>query len=552
MGKRPNQPPASQLRTEAEARLAHAPSIEIGAAGSGDLLHELQVHQIELEMQNDELRRILADLEESRDRNLELYEFAPVGYVTLTRLAQIGAINLTGAGLLGQDRGELLRRRFARCIAAEDKDRWHRFFVGAMGQHERQVCELTLQRADGSRFDARLDCLPPEGNPPVMRIVLTDVTERRSAERQLRAREDRLHLAKTATGLGIYDRDILHGKLDWDERMREIWGVGAEETVDYATFMRGVHPDDRPATHEALNRAFDPHGSGESSADFRVVSHADGSIRHVRATGHVFFENERAVRLIGTVKDISAQKQLEREVQERRNEMELLVHQQVAAQTAAAIAHELNQPLIAVSVYSETALHMLRDGVKYPEKLAHALEGAVAQSQRAGRTLHELLAFLYKGETQMEPIDLNEVVRESLALAEESGYGGFRQIVHLDAKLAPVLANRLQIQKVLVNLLHNGVEAMRGAEVARSAVTITVQTHASKNLAQVTVQDSGPGVDANIAQRIFDPFFTTKPDGVGLGLAISRALIEAHGGQLWADLDAGPGAVFHFTLPFAP
>jgi signal transduction histidine kinase len=157
----------------------------------------------------------------------------------------------------------------------------------------------------------------------------------------------------------------------------------------------------------------------------------------------------------------------------------------------------------------------------------------------------------HKGEAKMEPVDLNEVVGESLAIAEESGYGGFRQVVEMEPDLPPVLANRLQIQKVLVNLLHNGTEAMRNAGVPTAAVTITVRTMAIRNIAQVTVQDSGPGIDAVVAQRIFDPFFTTKPEGVGLGLAISRALIEAHGGQLWADLDAGPGAIFHFILPFA-
>jgi len=229
--------------------------------------------------------------------------------------------------------------------------------------------------------------------------------------------------------------------------------------------------------------------------------------------------------------------------------MDLLMRQQVAAQTAAAIAHELNQPLVAISAYSEAAVHMLRGGVKNPQKLTEALEGAKDQSQRAGRTLHELLDFLHRGDLEREAIDLNAVVRESLTITGENGYLAFRPVLELQPDLPLVSANRLQVQKVLVNLLTNSVEAMRDAGVPSAAITITVCTSAGGNMAQVSVRDNGPGLNADAAQRIFDPFFTTKPNGVGLGLAISRSLIEAHGGQLWADMTAGPGATFHLTLP---
>jgi len=268
-------------------------------------------------------------------------------------------------------------------------------------------------------------------------------------------------------------------------------------------------------------------------------------------SGQVSFEDGRAIRILGTLKDISAQKKLEQEVQERRSEMELLIRQQVAAHTAAAIAHELNQPLVSISAYSEAALRMLRGGTKSPEKLARALEGAMEQAQRAGRTLHELLDFLHKGEAAVEAIDLNKVVGEALAIAMESGYGGFRPVLELERDLPIVLANRLQVQKILVNLLPNSVEAMRQAATPTDAIAVTLRTMADGNMAQVTVQDSGPGLDTDTAKRIFEPFFTTKPQGIGLGLAISRALIEAHGGKLWVDPEAGPGATFHFTLPFA-
>jgi PAS domain S-box-containing protein len=381
--------------------------------------------------------------------------------------------------------------------------------------------------------------------------VKDDITELKQTMDKLQSSEDRLRLAKAAAGLGIYDRDIASSKLVWDERARYLWGVGPDEPITYATFMAGVHPDDRAATQAAITQSLNPLSTGEYYAEYRVISRVDGSVRHVAANGQAFFEDGRAVRFVGTLKDITAQKRLEQEIREQRSEMELLVKQQVAAQTAAAIAHELNQPLVSISAYSEAALRMLRGGTKSPEKLARALEGAMQQSQRAGRTLHDLLDFLHKGDTASELVDLTDVVLDALAIAEESGYGGFRPVLELERNLPPVLANRLQLQKVLVNLLHNGVDAMRGAGASTVAITITVRTTEGSNMAQVTVQDSGPGIDAETAHRIFEPFFTTKTVGTGLGLAISRALIEAHGGQMWADLETVPGATFHFTLPFA-
>ena len=546
-------PPTPQLRADAEAELARAPRAEAPARPSDELLHELKVHQIELEMQNETLRQAQVALEESRDRYVDLYEFAPVGYLTLSNTGMIAEINLTGATLLGEDRRRLFHHRFARFVVSEDQDRWQRHFLHALQHGERQTCELSLQRSDGTVFDACLDCLLTAAGAaaPALRITLTDITARKQAMAKLQSSEDRLRLAKSAAGLGIFDHDITSGKHEWDERARELWGLGPDESVTYVIFMAGVYPDDRVATQAAVDRALDPHGTGEYHAEYRVISHADGSMRHVAANGRVFFEGGRAVRFAGTVNDISAQKRLEKEIRERRSEMELLVNQQVAAQTAAAIAHELNQPLVSISAYSEAALRMLRSGSKNPEKLARALEGAMEQAQRAGQTLHELLDFLHKGEAAPEPVDLNDVVHEALTIAAESGYGGFHPVIELERGLPPVLANRLQLQKVLINLLHNGVEAMRGTGVPTDAITITVRTMAGRNMAQVTVQDSGPGLDAEMAYRIFEPFFTTKPKGVGLGLAISRALIEAHGGQLWADMETGPGATFHFTLPFA-
>ena len=178
------------LRAAAETQLVHAPKPEPRPAE--ELLHELQVHQIEREMQNEQLRSAQLSLEESRDRYADLYEFAPLGYFTLTDQGLIGEINLTGASLLDVERNKLLRQRFGSFVAPEHRDRWNRLFVGVLRRDERQCCELSLQRGDGSLFHARLDCLRQAtgGKPPEVRIALTDITHFREAQNQLQATLD--------------------------------------------------------------------------------------------------------------------------------------------------------------------------------------------------------------------------------------------------------------------------------------------------------------------------------------------------------------------------
>jgi len=176
------------LQAGAEAQLARAPLTATPGRSDKELLHELQVYQIKLEMQNEELRRMHAALEESRDRYVDLYELAPVGYLTLTDTGTITEINLTGAALLGEERQGLVRRRFTRFIAAGDSDRWQRLFLNILRHGDRQSCELTIDRGDGSSFNALLDCIRTgrTGEAHSVRIILTDITGRKRAEELLR------------------------------------------------------------------------------------------------------------------------------------------------------------------------------------------------------------------------------------------------------------------------------------------------------------------------------------------------------------------------------
>lgn len=256
-------------------------------------------------------------------------------------------------------------------------------------------------------------------------------------------------------------------------------------------------------------------------------------------------------RIFICMRDITQHKLNLAKIQASRNEMVRLLQQQVAIHTASAIAHELNQPLNAITTYNAASLMLLRDNAPDPQKLEKAIESSAEQAQRAGRVVRELLKFLRHGDVSTEPLNLNHEVLDALELLENDGYAGFTPLLQLDPDLPLVRANHIQVQKVLSNLLYNSVEAMRETGMPDSAITITLRTMAEQDMAQLTVQDNGPGISPEIAKRIFEPFITTKSNGTGFGLAVSRTLIEAMGGRLWVDHDAAPGATFHMTLPFA-
>jgi PAS domain S-box-containing protein len=411
--------------------------------------------------------------------------------------------------------------------------------------------ELVALRRDGKELEVDISLSPVKSGNKIFILTTFHIADkRRQVEEALKISEERLRLAKEAAGLGVFDFDYSQKIIHWDERMRDIWGEESEKSVSYKKFVAAIHPDDRASRQAVIDLAFDPKSNGEYSTEYRVTNPNDGVERWIATIGRIHFTDGHATRLLGVARDITDQKILEKTLQEQRAEMEALFKQQVATQTVSAIAHELNQPLAAISAYSEVALHALNDKTFNAENLKRALEGAVAQSQRAGKSLHELLAFMQKGELITARFEINEVIKEALNIAKDDGYGGFNPILELEPEMPEVIGNEIQVRKIIVNLLRNAVEAMRGVGVSSSTITIIVRTNQEINMAHVTVQDSGPGLDAETAKHIFEPFFTTKPNGIGMGLAISRALTEANGGQLWIEQNKKPGATFHFTLPF--
>ena len=412
--------------------------------------------------------------------------------------------------------------------------------------------ELPILKSNGSELKVDISLIPLKTTEKLYILTTFHPSDRRrAAEEAYITSEERLKLATQAADLAIFDFDSNRNVLHWDDGMKILWGAESNELVSNKRFTTVIHPDDRKSRQSALDNAIDPKSDGEYSSVYRVINPVDGSERWVSAIGRMHFEDGLATRLVGVAKNITEQKLIEKKLQEQRNETEMIIKQQVAAQTISAIAHEINQPLTAISAYSEVAIRAMKGSDIYPDNLKRALEGCVHQAQRAGSSLHELLSFLHKNEVIIEQFNINRTVKDALSIAKADGYGEFQLDLQLEKDMPSVLGNRIQIQKVIVNLIRNAVEAMHGAGIEYAKIKVKVQTNKNKNMAHIFVKDSGPGINIEMQKHIFDPFFTTKPTGIGMGLAISRGLVEASGGELWYETNSDKGVTFHFTLPFA-
>jgi two-component system sensor kinase FixL len=373
--------------------------------------------------------------------------------------------------------------------------------------------------------------------------VVVDITERKRAEEELRIAAIAFQAQES-----IMVTDASGVILRVNDAFTRMTGYSAEEAVGKTPSLlkSGLHDEkffqDMWAAirqeHYWQGETWNKRKDGTIYMEWQTISAVlapDGNVSHY----------------IGTFIDITERKRLEKELQERRKEMNELQKLHVAAQTASAIAHELNQPLMAIASYSGAARMLLQAEVPNLDKIRNAIEGSERQAQRAGQSIRELIEFLSIKEFSTEAFDLNQEVRDVLDTARSEHELQFHSIFQPEARRLMVRANHSHVQRVLLNLLHNGIEAMQEAGVLLPSIIVTVRTLKDGNAAQVTIQDNGPGVRKQDLQRLFEPFFSTKASGIGMGLAISRSLIEANGGQLWVDPHETPGATFHFTLPLA-
>jgi PAS domain S-box-containing protein len=255
--------------------------------------------------------------------------------------------------------------------------------------------------------------------------------------------------------------------------------------------------------------------------------------------------------LVGIRHDITELKRAEHRARQHERELTHVDRLNIVGEMASAIAHELNQPLGAVVNYAQACLRMVTSGNHNKQKLVNALELTEDQARRAGKIIHQIRDFVRKDTRRIGYVNLAQLIAETVEFIQpKARESGTHIMQEPHAQLPLVLANKIQIEQVLLNIIFNSIEAMENAEAQTREVKILCR-HVNDNKVQVTVRDTGPGIDPETSNRIFEAFYSAKKHGMGLGLAISRSIIEAHAGRLWAETDTACGAVFHFILPVA-
>jgi PAS domain S-box-containing protein len=371
-------------------------------------------------------------------------------------------------------------------------------------------------------------------------------TERHPNEDNLRDSERDLHELTETIPQMLWSADA-GGGIDYcNHRALDYTGLSLEQ-VRGTGWMRAVHPDDLDKMAQAWMAAV---LTGEPfQHEFRCFCAADHAYRWCISSALPLRDQEgRILRWFGSVMDLHDWKEAQQALQTAQAELAHASRVTTMGELAASIAHEVNQPLTAITNYGSACLRLLAQHNLSSEVLRRALEDIVADSTRASAVIARIRAFIKKAPAEKDELDLNELIREVLALtARELSENRIVLACELIKAIPHVLGDRVQLQQVLLNLIINGIEAMTGVTSRPRSLFVQSWVDQSRN-ALVAIRDSGTGL-ASDTVLMFAPFFTTKPHGMGLGLSISRSLIEAHGGRLWAEPNTPYGSVFCFSLP---
>jgi PAS domain S-box-containing protein len=365
---------------------------------------------------------------------------------------------------------------------------------------------------------------------------------------RLRRQMDYFALGQKITRTGSWAWNLSSGKLFWSREHFRIFGLDPENNkVSYRVFFRMIHADERAHVEREFQEAV--RAGRDFDSEYRIVR-PDGQLRYIQSHAYpVFGESGELMEYVGTAADITEQRQGEESLGSMQAELAQASRAITLGQLMATIAHEVNQPLAALVANAGAAVRWLAGDPPRIDKARQALTRIARDANRASNVIARIRALIGGTDVQRSPLDLNSIVQEVIALVRsELRRNNITVRAHLDENLRQVRCDRVQMQQVLLNLIVNAIEAM--VTVVTQPKLLAIATVADVAGVMVSVKDSGVGLDQLVLERVFEPFYTTKPRGMGIGLAISRAIIEAHGGRIWAVPNEASGTTFRFRLPF--
>jgi two-component system sensor kinase FixL len=475
--------------------------------------------------------------------------------VVIDRNGRVRSVNAATERIFGYSAADLVGRNIRMLMPEPYAGEHDDYLANYLRTGEKKIIgigrEVAGRRKDGSIFPMDLSVGEAKvAGEAIFVGIIRDISERKAAEAAQRESELRLRsmLETVPDGIVVIDeRGLIQSFSPAAERL---FGYASAEIVGRNVSM--LMPSPHKEAHDSYLDRYKRTGERRIIGIGRVVA-------GLRKGGETFpmelhvsefsFAGKRF--FTGFVRDLTEQQAAKRRMQDLQSELLHTSRLSVMGQMASTMAHELNQPLTAVTNYLEAARHLLESGSQSAERISGLISRAVAQAERAGDVIRQLRQFVSKGETDRRAESLNTLVEEALGLALVGArLSGVRVTLALDHGLPPVLVDGVQVQQVVLNLVRNAIEAMEAVEYRE--LSITTRVTAAENMAEVTVADSGPGIAPEIADRLFQPFVTTKKTGMGLGLSICREIVEAHQGRLSVAPAPSGGAVFRLTLPMPP
>jgi PAS domain S-box-containing protein len=409
--------------------------------------------------------------------------------------------------------------------------------------------ELVHTKKDGtqaivaSRWSVQRDV---RGRPVATLETNNDITERKRAEDALRQSDAYSTEAQRLSLTGSFGWKVSSGEIFWSEETFRIFGYDRTTKPSLELFIQRTHPTDLARVRQLID------GASRDGRDWELEHQLlmpDGSIKSTHVVARAARDESGSVEFVGAIMDVSAAKRAEQELRHAQAELAHISRVTTLGELTASIAHEVNQPIAGMVTNAEAALAWLGAEPPNLDHVRDSLGHIVKDGMRAADVLYRIRALIKKAPPHMARVDVNEAVLDVITLTRSEL---LRHGVSLETQLATGLplieGDRIQLQQVILNLILNAAEAMSGIDEGVREMRISTGREASNGVL-VSVRDLGPGLDPQNVDHLFEAFYTTKPDGLGMGLAICRSIIKAHGGRLWATANEPRGAVVQFTLP---
>jgi PAS domain S-box-containing protein len=491
--------------------------------------------------------RLYGDLQEREARVRRLVDSNIIGIIIWHADGRLLETNEAFLRIVGHSRADLTsgRVRWTDLTPSEGQEEHQRTMAelkeaGNLPAHEREYV-----RKDGTRVPVLVGAALFDGAPDEGVAFVLDLTERKRAEADLRRAYDHLAEAQRLSLTGSFTVDLATDKHYWSDELYHICDFEPGSPLTIQRLSEIVHPEDVPLYEAAIQRAI----SGTESDFYLRILTTTGVVKHLRGLAHRIAD--RPV-FVGAVQDVTATRVAEEALNKASSELAHVARVATLNTLTASIAHEINQPLSGIITNAETCLMMLDATPPNVEGARETATRTIRDGHRASAVVTRLRALFSKREFTPEPLDLNEATREVLALSS-SDLQRHRVLVQseLADDLATITGDRIQLQQVILNLLRNASDAMTGVHDRPRQLLIRTEREAGDRV-RVTVRDAGTGFDRQSTDRLFEAFYTTKSDGMGIGLSVSRSIVERHQGRLWAEPNDGPGATFSFSIPRNP